>query len=67
MAGFQQNLMIAGLACGSVTRMGVRQEEMDFYDLKGDFESIFGLEERAHLFKFEPFTHPALHPGQTQE
>ena len=38
---------------------------MDFYDLKGDFESIFGLEERADLFKFEPFTHPALHPGQT--
>lgn len=66
-AGFQQNLMIAGLACGSRNPLGWAsgKEEMDFYDLKGDFESIFGLEERADLFKFEPFTHPALHPGQT--
>ena len=66
-AGFQQNLMISGLACGSRYPLGWAsgKEEMDFYDLKGDFESIFGLEKRELQFRFEPCSHPALHPGQS--
>jgi phenylalanyl-tRNA synthetase beta chain len=66
-AGFKQNLLIAGLACGSRSPLGwaSTRDEMDFYDLKGDLESIFAVGVAVDEFKFEAYGHPALHPGQS--
>ncbi|MFT5484460.1 MAG: phenylalanyl-tRNA synthetase beta chain, partial [Halieaceae bacterium] len=40
-------------------------EAVDFYDIKGDLESIFALTGRNGDFGFRPASHPAMHPGQT--
>ena len=37
----------------------------DFYDLKGDLESLLALTRAPAEFGFEPARRPALHPGQT--
>lgn len=37
----------------------------DFYDLKGDIESLIGLTKDAEGFDFSAAQRPALHPGQT--
>lgn len=37
----------------------------DFFDLKGDVESLLDMTRRSGDFAFEAGTHPALHPGQT--
>ena len=68
-AGFSQNLMMAGLACGSRQPVGwaTGREETDFYDLKGDLESILATGDKGHEFKFATVSHPALHPGQGSE
>lgn len=39
----------------------------DFYDLKGDLESLLGLGRCQGEFAFRAAEHPALHPGQTAE
>ena len=39
----------------------------DFYDLKGDLESLLGLGRSQAEFAFRAAEHPALHPGQTAE
>lgn len=68
-AGFSQNLMMAGLACGPRKPVGwaAGREETDFYDLKGDLESILATEDRDQELKFSALVHPALHPGQGAE
>ncbi len=40
-------------------------EKVDFFDLKGDLESVIALSGRSVEFDFKPGKHPALHPGQT--
>jgi phenylalanyl-tRNA synthetase beta chain len=40
-------------------------DHSDFYDLKGDLESLIGLTGASAEFAFEAGLHPALHPGQT--
>ena len=60
----QQN--IAGVRAGWGRRPGWAQdsEEIDFYDIKQDVESILaGFLEGG--WRYEPGTHPALHPGQS--
>ena len=37
----------------------------DFFDLKGDIESLLGLTRRSEHFSFGATSRPALHPGQT--
>ena len=37
----------------------------DFFDLKGDIQSLLALTRRPQSFAFEKATRPALHPGQT--
>ncbi len=37
----------------------------DFYDLKGDLESVLGLSRQADQFEFAAGQRSALHPGQT--
>ena len=63
----QQDVMLAGAITGrrepeSWTENG---EMVDFYDLKGDLESVLALGGNGTDFIFSKGEHPALHPGQT--
>ncbi|MEE8056919.1 MAG: phenylalanine--tRNA ligase subunit beta [Pseudomonadales bacterium] len=63
----KQNAMLAGIIAGrrepeSWTENG---EMVDFYDLKGDLESVLALNGNSTEFAFSKGVHPALHPGQT--
>ncbi|MFT7220904.1 MAG: phenylalanyl-tRNA synthetase beta chain, partial [Candidatus Azotimanducaceae bacterium] len=40
-------------------------QAIDFYDVKGDLESVFALSGEPESFSFEAGGHPALHPGQS--
>ncbi len=61
--GIHQPERLAALAWGSASAQGWegRQPPVDFYDMKGDVESLL-----APLTPvFEAATHPALHPGRS--
>lgn len=66
-ANLKQEPMLAGLMCGP--RMGeswaAKAEPADFFDIKGDLESVLELLADDANFSFEPAKHPALHPGQS--
>ncbi len=62
-----QDKVLAGVAMGrrfpeSWTENG---EKIDFFDIKGDLESVFALTADAGSFQVEPVVHPVLHPGQS--
>lgn len=42
-----------------------KAETIDFFDLKGDLESILSLTEVGNRVKFVAKAHSALHPGQS--
>ncbi|WP_346798152.1 phenylalanine--tRNA ligase subunit beta [Halomonas sp. Bachu 37] len=58
--------MLGALVCGAREAEGWAggRENVDFYDLKGDLESLLALGGAAHEWRFEPGDHSALHPGQ---
>ena len=59
---------IAGLACGSLfpAQMHLKKaNSIDFYDVRGDLESIFSLTGKPLDFIVKVYEHPALHPGQS--
>ena len=60
-----QTPMLGALVCGPREPEGWNsgREPVDFFDLKGDLESLLALGE-PHAWRFEPGEHPALHPGQ---
>jgi len=62
-AGIRQPVRVAGAAFGSPEeeQWGVIPRDLDFYDLKGDLEILFG----GISPRFEPAQHPALHPGRS--
>ncbi|MCP2041715.1 phenylalanyl-tRNA synthetase beta chain [Neisseria sp. HSC-16F19] len=62
---FVQNERIGGLAYGSAVpeQWGEKARAVDFYDVKGDIESLLAGK-NAVFVKAE---HPALHPGRTAE
>jgi len=62
-----QNMALAGLICGSRTPTGwtASKDKVDFFDLKGDLESVLALTGLAEQFSFTAAEHPALHPGQS--
>jgi len=63
--GLQQTNRIAAIISGSRENEGwhSRPEAVDFYDLKGDLETILGLSDQSN-FSFVKTTSPVLHPGQ---
>lgn len=65
--GIQQTAAIAAVVAGrrSPESWAETGEMVDFYDLKGDLESLLGLSAGLQFFRFEAFEHPALHPGQS--
>ncbi len=65
----KQTLMIAGLIYGQRFSESwcSKAEVVDFYDLKGDVESLLALTAKADQFEFIASQHPALHPGQAAD
>ena len=61
-AGVAQPLRLAGLAYGAADALqwAAKERAVDFFDLKGDVESL--LAPRAA--RFVPAEHPAMHPGR---
>ena len=65
--GLIQKPMLAGLILGprgSESWLD-SSETVDFFDIKGDVESILKLSGDFESFQFQADTHPALHPGQS--
>jgi phenylalanyl-tRNA synthetase beta chain len=61
--GIRQPVRLGGLAWGPAepVQWGVPERSIDFFDVKGDLESLF-LPATA---RFTPAPHPALHPGRS--
>ncbi len=66
-AGLQQEQMLAGLLYGNRLPevWGNQVEVLDFFDLKGDLESLLAITGDQISFSFQTASHSALHPGQT--
>lgn len=63
--GIAQPQRVGGLLHGPADAPGwdAPVRPVDFYDLKGDVESLLAL--RRRTVTFEPADHPALHPGRS--
>ena len=63
--GFDQPMRLAGLVSGSLDDLqwGRKEQGADFYDVKGDIESLLAPLKPT----FKPSTHPAMHPGRCAE
>ena len=61
-AGIHQPLRVAGLAYGGADtpQWGSAERAVDFFDVKGDIESLFA----PVAVSFSPAEHPAMHPGR---
>ena len=62
-----QQTKLAGLAMGSAQpeQWGITLRSVDFYDVKGDIETILHLFYRKNEYDFRMDKHLACHPGQT--
>jgi phenylalanyl-tRNA synthetase beta chain len=60
----EQPMKLGGLAYGDALpeQWGAAARRVDFFDLKGDIERLFG-----HALDTRRGSHPALHPGQSAE
>ena len=65
----QQQNVLSGLIAGDILPLqwGAAPREVDFFDLKGDIETLLKLTHDQAMFEFRPSQHPALHPGQTAD
>ncbi|MGO1297928.1 MAG: phenylalanine--tRNA ligase subunit beta [Vibrio sp.] len=65
--GMRQEPMLAGVLAGSRSEehWDIATATVDFFDLKGDVESILELTANDKAYHFEAVKHPALHPGQS--
>lgn len=63
----EQKPMLAGIVAGSQVpeNWANGRREVDFYDVKGELESLFRL--LGVEVRFSAGQHPALHPGQTAQ
>ena len=64
-----QEPMMGALVCGGreVEGWSSTKAQVDFYDLKGDLESLLAMGGAQEAWRFEPGEHPSLHPGQTAQ
>ena len=60
--GFHQPMRVAGMVCGSTDALqwGAKEKVVDFFDVKGDIETLLAPNKPT----FEPAEHPAMHPGR---
>ncbi|UOF93937.1 MAG: phenylalanine--tRNA ligase subunit beta [Bordetella sp.] len=63
--GISEIIKLSGAAWGLAQeeQWGFKNRLIDFYDIKSDVESLFGLQIKK--LKFTSALHPALHPGQS--
>lgn len=63
----RQDLMLAGAICGNryEEQWDLARNTVDFYDLKGDLESVLDLTGKLSDIEFRAEANPALHPGQS--
>ena len=61
--GYSQPVRVGAAAYGDALpeQWGAGQRRVDFYDVKGDLEALFA----PRMIRFEPSSHPALHPGKS--
>lgn len=67
--GLVQERVLAGVACGNVLPelWSNSKKVLDFFDIKGNIESLVALAGASDRVEFKAAQHPALHPGQTAE
>jgi phenylalanyl-tRNA synthetase beta chain len=67
--GVHQELMLSGIVTGSLyeEHWQLPKKHVDFYDLKGDIESIFSLLGCADKVQFKKSQLTTLHPGQSAD
>ncbi|MDB5966985.1 MAG: phenylalanyl-tRNA synthetase beta subunit [Polaromonas sp.] len=65
-AGFSQPMRVAGLAWGprAALHWGQGDKAVDFFDIKGDVESLLGPRGATFAPATHPAMHPAMHPGR---
>ncbi|QKJ87009.1 Phenylalanine--tRNA ligase beta subunit [Paramixta manurensis] len=65
--GIRQDLMLAGVLSGNryEEHWDLARQTVDFYDLKGDLESVLELTGKLEAIEFRAEAHSALHPGQS--
>ncbi|GAA3892721.1 phenylalanine--tRNA ligase subunit beta [Gibbsiella dentisursi] len=65
--GIRQDVMLAGVIAGSTheEHWDLARRAVDFYDLKGDLESVLELTGKLSEIQFRAEANPALHPGQS--
>lgn len=65
--GIRQDLMLAGVLSGNRNEehWDLARQAVDFYDLKGDLESLLDLTGKLDAIRFRAEANPALHPGQS--
>lgn len=63
--GIRQEEMIAGVICGNLSdeHWSGKSRAFNFFDLKGDVESLIGITSDEDSFTFKKCDIPALHPG----
>ena len=61
--GFRQVTTLGGIACGGALaeQWGDTKRMVDFYDVKSDVEAMIP----SDFARFDPESHPALHPGKS--
>ncbi|MFJ1253198.1 phenylalanine--tRNA ligase subunit beta [Cupriavidus sp. CuC1] len=64
-AGYHQPMVAGGIAYGPAfeEQWGIATRPVDFFDVKGDVESLLF----PRVARFEPVSHPALHPGRAAQ
>ena len=65
-----ENAHIAGVAAGHAFAeqwAETPRRPVDFFDLKGDVESLLALSHSPHEFRWSPADAPWLHPGQSAD
>jgi len=65
--GIRQDVMLAGVLSGNryEEHWDLARQTVDFYDLKGDLESLLDLTGKLDAISFRAEANPALHPGQS--
>jgi len=63
----KQDNFISGALCGSVEpeQWAGKSRAADYFDIKGDVESVLALTADKDAFKFKSAVHPSLHPGRS--
>lgn len=66
--GIRQDLMLAGAICGNryEEHWDLAKGSVDFFDLKGDLESLLDLTGKLSAIEFRAEANPALHLGNPQ-